>query len=318
MLNHLTPQRLATVERFFQTRNDSDLLGCYAWTQAVSSGLLPILGDFEVAFRNALHRSLSLYYSNGQSTSFDWMMPRPNPAYASNPGARPFLLAHHSMGVGSRDNIAKAMGTIMAKKPRGYVITPDDVVAALSFGFWEKIIESLDHRSHRANHPGLQANILGQVVPHASLSLGQSFGDLAFKDRLTRLLTRVRDIRNRIGHHDAIWSVPEFDTRGHVGFIPRRPRHAAAALDKAAEKVAWLAGWIDPAIPAYMRQTDHWWSFKALLNRQALAIYRQRGGCIETFKTMLDQAASPAAIGSRRPEKARQILDRIKLRSHHF
>ena len=91
MLSHLTQQRLAPVRHFFRTQDDDDLLGCYAWAQAVSSGLLPILGDFEISLRNALHRSLSHYYSNQQTDSFNWMVPRPNPT--PNP-VKPYLITH--------------------------------------------------------------------------------------------------------------------------------------------------------------------------------------------------------------------------------
>ena len=80
ILKHLTVPRLATVQAFFKTKTDQDLLGCYAWNQAVGAGLLPILGDLEVTLRNALHRALSQHFGNVDS--FDWMMPRPNPAHA--------------------------------------------------------------------------------------------------------------------------------------------------------------------------------------------------------------------------------------------
>ena len=133
MLSHFNQQRLATVNSFFQAKDNTDLLGCYVWAQAVSSGLLPILGDFEVTLRNALHRSLSLHYSNPAVDSFDWMMQRPNPV--PNP-AKPFISAHHSMSISSQKNIEE----VLRKKPRA---TPDDVVASLSFGFWEKLIDAL-------------------------------------------------------------------------------------------------------------------------------------------------------------------------------
>ena len=48
MLKHLTAPRLATIQAFFKTASEQDILGCYGWSQAVGAGLLPILGDFEV------------------------------------------------------------------------------------------------------------------------------------------------------------------------------------------------------------------------------------------------------------------------------
>lgn len=315
MLTHLTPKRLATVQRFFRTQNDRDLLGCYAWTQALSSGMLPILGDFEVALRNALHRALSLHYSGGVHESFDWMMPRPNPAVARNPNAPAYISAHHKMGKHAKDNIQSAMSNVARAKHRGYVVSQDDIVAALSFGFWEKLIESLGHPSHPA---GLQEAILSQALPYAPVAASADYGDEPFRLRVRDLLMRIRDIRNRIGHHDAIWTTPEFDDVGRVGFIPRKPRHTITNMAAAMEKVAWLAGWIDPPIPDYMKQTDHWWTFNVLLSRDALAVYRQRGGNVETYKTLLGQPSGQAPCRQRRPEKIRQLLARVEKRRYHF
>ncbi|WP_323935310.1 hypothetical protein [Aeromonas caviae] len=305
MLSHLTQQRLATVRHFFRTKDDDDLLGCYAWAQAVSSGLLPILGDFEITLRNALHRSLSLHYSNQQADSFNWMIPRPNPA--PNP-LKPFITPLHRMAVQSIQNVQ----SVITKKPAA---TPDDIVAALPFGFWENLIASLDHVSHSRLHPNLQYDILSAAFPHAPLQQGLNFGDPQFKQDLTNLLYRIRDIRNRVGHHDAIWRIPEFNSSGAVGFTPRHPRHTVISIAQAINKIAWLAGWIDPAIPVYMQRTSHWSALKALLTRQALATYRFHGGC----KSL--HLESPGKMRRSKPEGAKKIVSRIKqrkLNSYHF
>lgn len=302
---HLNQQRLNAVEQFFHSKNETDLLGCYVWTQAVAAGLLPILGDFEVTLRNALHRSLSKHYSQGEFDSFDWMMRRHNPI-PNHPN--PFMRAHHNMSSGSQQNILD----IADKKTTP---TPDDVVAALSFGFWEKIIASLDHPAHSKKHPTLQEDILSRAIPHAPQSPGFTFGEPNFKKQVVALLNRVRDIRNRVGHHDAIWKTPEFDDLGVIGFIPREPRHTIISINKAIEKIAGMAGWIDPSIPVYMRQTRHWTALKSLLTRQTLATYRLHGGC----KSL--HLESPGKMRRSKPENAEKIMSRIKqrkLHSYHF
>jgi len=76
MLKHLTLPRLATLQAFFKTKTDQDLLGCYAWNQAVGSALLPILGDLEVALRDALHRALSQHFG-GIDSLLDDAAPQP-------------------------------------------------------------------------------------------------------------------------------------------------------------------------------------------------------------------------------------------------
>jgi hypothetical protein len=295
MLQHLTAPRLATIQSFFRTTSDKDVLGCYAWSQAVGAGLLPILGDFEVALRNSLHRALSRHF--GQVDSFDWMMQRPNPAYARNPAAPPVLPARHKMNARSAQDVSGVVAKIKGKRPHGYVVSPDDVVAALPFGFWEVLIGGLSHTSQPA---ALEAAILSAVFPHAVASHGTA----AFRKRVMDLLKRIRDVRNRIGHHDALWAVPEFNDQGAIGFIPRRPRHTINSLRLFADRICWLAGWIDPEIPIYIRRSDHWWTLGALLNRQALVAYRLTGGEAGTYRAILDDTRLPRS-GSKKISKRR-------------
>ena len=66
-------------------------------------------------------------------------------------------------------------------------------------------------------------------------------GDRAFVDQLKGLLYQLRDIRNRIGHHDQLWKTAEFDLHGNRGFIPRRPRHTLISLHKFLDRISWMA-----------------------------------------------------------------------------
>lgn len=285
MLAHLAAPRLATLQSFFKTKSEKDTLGCYAWNQAIGAGMLPMLGDLEVSFRNALHRALSQHY--GGVSSFNWMMQRANPAHAINPAAPAFLAARHSLPPKSVQDVANIVGKIQSRKPSSYVVTPDDVVAALPFGFWEVLIAALGHVSHA---PGIQAIVLAAAFPHAPDTLAVPYGDKAFKTRITNLLKVIRQIRNRIGHHDSLWGTPEFDSHGTVGFIPRRPRHTVISLRRFSRQICWLAGWIDPNISSYIQGSDHWWSLQALLHRRALVAYRNLGGRIGSYRAALHLA----------------------------
>lgn len=300
MLNHLAAPRMAAVQQFFQTSTDEDLLGCYAWCQAVSSGLLPILGDFEVALRNDLHIALSQYY--GHSNSFNWMMERKNPIAGAQP-----LPSLHKMSAKTKQNIDSVVQKIHKRN-----VAPDDVVAALPFGFWEQIINSLDHKSQPA---GLQAAILSKVFPCAPNLSTCPYGDKLFKERVVNLLGLIRNVRNRIGHHDSIWAIPEFDEFGKVGFVPRKPRHTINSLQLFAQRISWFSGWIDPAIPQYMQNSDHWWSFYALLDRHSLAIYRKTGGSIGTYEKVLKQKQNTKR---HRRNRGNEFFKNLKTYQFHY
>jgi hypothetical protein len=295
---HLTAPRLKTLDAFFVTTSESDLFGCYAWTQAVGAALLPILGDLEVSLRNALHRGLSQYYSGADS--FEWMLKtRPN---LSNPAEPTYW---HKLNRNTHDDVLGAVTKIEKRKGRSNA-TVDDIVAKVPFGFWETIIKGLKHKSHPV---GMQASVLGIAFPNAPDLATTLYGDAAFVDRMANLLSQVRDVRNRIGHHDQIWRTPEFDSHGNLGFIPRRPRQTVNSLRLLADQIAWLAGWIDPGITEYIKASDHWWSLQALLTREALIVYRKNGGRIGTYEAVI--RLTPTHEVEAWPNRSPDIPERI-------
>jgi len=273
MKNHFTAPRLASVERFFQSDSSTDLMGCYAWCQALSAALLPLLGDFEVSLRNALHRSLSQFYMGADSAP--WMLPIAGPLRANAPPPK----TPHAMSPNDKKDIA---GIVDRRAKKGRLVSQDDIVAAVSFGFWEQLVNGLG----RAQHPhGLQKAVLSSAFPCAPP--GTDYASTAFREQLVRLLKMVRDVRNRVGHHDAIWAIPEFCSDGHAGFIPRRPRHTLTSTKLFARRIIWLASWIDPAIGAHIERSDHWACLQTLLSRHALATYRFRGGRANTYHALI-------------------------------
>lgn len=314
MLTHFAAPRLATLAAFFKTTSDRDLLGCYAWNQAVAAGLFPLLGDFEVALRNALHVALSQYY--GSLDSFNWMLPRPNPAHLANPAAPETLPSIHLMTAKTRQELVGLMGKIKTKKGSAYLVTPDDIVAGLHFGFWEVLIKGLDNSIHP---PGLQGAILSTVFSNAPDTVSVPQGHPDFKLRVTRLLLRLRDVRNRIGHHDSLWTTPEFNKQGNLGFFPRRPRHTVRSLRLYSDNLCWLAGWIDPKISTYIQESDHWFTLQALFSREALITYRTQGGRIGTYQAVLANTPFPhqAKVGHK-PRVSGRIAQRALLRSYFY
>ena len=117
MLSYLAAPRMAAISRFFHAASDDHQLGAYAWTQAVAAALWPVMGDFEVSLRNAIHRALSLHY--GEVESFDWMCQRPNCALSVKAKMLP---AWHCMSKRQQTDIEKSREqvkkSIAISKPR--------------------------------------------------------------------------------------------------------------------------------------------------------------------------------------------------------
>ena len=170
MYAHLTAPRSAAVQQFFQTRSPRDLMGAYSWCQAVGAALLPIMGDLEVALRNSLHAALSQHF--GQQNSYPWMLSTP----AAKPSVKP-APAPHKLSSQAQQDIQKVVGKHQRKykKPAA----PDDVVAALSFGFWEQIISALTHKAHPE---GLKESIMKAAFPYAPDTQITAYSDNALID----------------------------------------------------------------------------------------------------------------------------------------
>lgn len=208
----------------------------------------------------------------------------------------------------THEDVLGAVGKIAKKKGKGNA-TVDDIVAKVPFGFWETIIKGLKHKSHPA---GMQASVLSIAFPNAPDLATTPYDDAAFVDRLANLLSQVRDVRNRIGHHDQIWRTPEFDSYGNLGFIPRRPRQTVNSLRLLANQISWLAGWIDPEITNYIKASDHWWSLQALLTKEALTVYRKNGGRVGTYEAVIRMTPQHETVTwpnktPRTPEKIHRI-----------
>lgn len=144
----------------------------YTWNVEVSSAFWGVVHAFEVGLRNALHGRMSSRYQRG-----DWW-------------DDPTVKLHHVM-VKQRDQAKKDAGKVASKHQRQVVA--DDVVAALSFGFWGGLLGS---------GSGFQFETLyWQPFLHAAFP--------QFAGTRSQLHTEVESLRlfrNRIAHHEPIFA----------------------------------------------------------------------------------------------------------------
>ena len=167
--------RLLSAPRFntylHKTSNQGEALRLYTWNIEVSSAIWSELHALEVVIRNSLHDTLE-----GGFGRDDWWN-------------HPQVVFHNT----GRQQMTKAQNDASrACQRKGKSVTPDDIVAALSFGFWISLIglgaaqqyETLFWQPH-----------LIKAFPGYSGTRGQLSTDL----ETTRLL------RNRIAHHEPIF-----------------------------------------------------------------------------------------------------------------
>lgn len=204
----LSPQRLGPY--LARAEGDpADALGHYRWNLQLSESLYPLLHLNEVVLRNALHRALSQEFGTENWFHGLWLHPREQQA------------------------IEKALGEL---RKRGADATADRVIAELNFGFWCSLCDK------RYEH---QQTLWPKLFHHAPLA--QIPRRHRHRKGLSRAANRLRQLRNRVFHHEPIW---------HWRDLPQRHQHAKALLQ-----------WLNPSADAMLASLDHF----PLIHRQGWA-----------------------------------------------
>lgn len=147
-------------------------LKLYEWNLRLSSALMVPIAIAEVALRNAVDTALTSLYGTDWPWDPGFIKELPNP-----PGIR-FNPRRELIGTATRHVASKRSGK---------------VVADLKFVWWEKIL--------RARHEGTIWNHkFHEVFPNAPSGLPLS----ASREILRSSVEDVREVRNRIAHHEPI------------------------------------------------------------------------------------------------------------------
>lgn len=167
-----------SAERFQKyAKGDEGLLpplARYLWNVRLSEALYPTLNCVEIGIRNSVHRSFSAEYG---------------PLWFDTPD---LLLKSETESVeAAKKTLSKA------RKP----LTPEGVVAELSFGFWTQLMS----KRHMSRNPSDAKDylkpwprLLRQTFPHVPKQ------ELT-RNKLEDPLNDIRKLRNRISHHEPIW-----------------------------------------------------------------------------------------------------------------
>lgn len=155
----------------------SKAIALYEWNASVSAAFWEEFSYFEVAFRNALDaRMVARHAALGRTGH--WIFD----------DAREF--GRDARGVGYHDqpyrDVAEAIRRVRVnRKPTD----PGQVISEISFGFWHQLVSK--------RHLGLWPD------------LASGFPNAPRRDQtlVREPVARLRDFRNRIGHHHRIWSL---------------------------------------------------------------------------------------------------------------
>jgi hypothetical protein len=223
-------------ERFDAYRQDGVIqavvLARYVWNMALCETFYSPLQIAEIALRNTIHRTLTT-----REGTEEW--------YAGITGLPPWQTTQ----------INECRRKIQdARKP----VTPGRMVAELNFGFWTAFF----NRRHHAQ-TGIGHLLAGSAFPHAPRLERVMY-------TLDRRLNKIRELRNRVFHHERIihWNDLDAQHAGIVeliGWISPELRDLALALDRytpvrKAGIDPWLnklrCHWPDPAITPAEKTKD--------------------------------------------------------------
>ncbi|CAA9232144.1 MAG: hypothetical protein AVDCRST_MAG93-927 [uncultured Chloroflexia bacterium] len=152
-------------------------LQLYALNTALSEALYTPLQMLEVALRNRFHTTLSAAHGPFWFNAAD------------------FLKVGHQV-----EQLQKAKELL---REQGKPLEPGRIVAALTFGFWTALLNTVYEDVWRTT-------LYRAMQPEARDEKGRGLN----RKSLTRPLTPLRELRNRVAHHEPIleWNLPKHHT----------------------------------------------------------------------------------------------------------
>jgi hypothetical protein len=174
-------------------------LSRYLLNMALSESLYPALQFAEIALRNAVHRELSIRC--GTDAWFDCPQARLTPW--------------------QQDKVAEAKEAL---RKRRKPLSPGRIVAELTFGFWTGFF------NHSHARTGIGSYLSKNAFPHAP-------ANEQYQAKLDRRWLEIRDLRNRVFHHERILHWKDLDARHRgileiIAWMSPELRQMAFALDR--------------------------------------------------------------------------------------
>lgn len=194
-------ERTISVPRFDSYRqqggDDCEALSKYLWNIALCESLYPVLHLVEVSYRNAVHSAIC-----ESPVGPNWLINESGALYS-----------------GELEKIKEAKEAL-AKRQK--MQTEAYLVAELSFGFWNSLLDS--------RYELLWRKIIKDVFPNTPRST-RTRGDLS------AVMSGIRNLRNSALHHHSIWHWADLKNKHAsiydvLGWICDSSTAAARAIDR--------------------------------------------------------------------------------------
>jgi hypothetical protein len=206
LVDSISKPRLKSYSILTGSQDTLALIGAYQWNKKIAAAIYPIIQCLEVSLRNATHLAATAHFGTpnwyGSVTkhvgnkSYQAFIKK-NPHEIGNyyrKGLTPSLRSNAKSWTSHHENMILAARKRLQENKK--TVRPDAVIAELMLGFWVGLFQREYNDIHSSNllwphlEPVVFPNLLAHERKHSVIK---------------QKLEVVKDIRNRISHHEPIW-----------------------------------------------------------------------------------------------------------------
>lgn len=181
--------------------NRQDAIHLYVWNTSISAAFYGPLQALEINLRNRINIQLS------EKHGTEWID-----------------ISKSNINFFHPDHVKRLQEAKEILKQKKSIITPSDIVARLSFGFWVLLLAG--HHEEKLWRPTLR-----NVFPH-----------IDSRRKARQILTKMKNLRNRIAHHEPIFNL-RLDNHYHlileiIGYISPKQKEFVEAYSRVEEIIS--------------------------------------------------------------------------------
>ncbi|EOI7435835.1 CAAX protease [Yersinia enterocolitica] len=281
--DYISPERLKIYVDILKLKPD-EAMGAYNWNKALCGAMQPLMHCLEITFRNAIDHGIRHNPPPGAvglwRTDANWIFDLPryvgDKTYIRQ-GKRfktdtlGNVIYRNRMPVYNRtvweeDCIRKVSTRI---KTAGKTATAERVISGLDFGFWTNFLSKTYEETR--NFSLLWPQLKEDIFPGTPKTTA--------RHKIDKKFSRIRELRNRLAHHEAIWKFQKEDAiTGKPDYS--QPIYGLAAslhlLRRAWDDILEALYWISPTRHAAFLAEGHHVRFCSLATEFGLFSFIDR------------------------------------------
>ena len=281
--DYISSERLKIYTDVLKLKPD-EALGGYNWNKALSAAMQPLLHCLEVTLRNAIDYAIRNNPPPGAKglwrTDAYWIYDLPryigDKMYIrqgkrfkvdkqGHPRTLPDGSPMYHFTAWEESCVRKVSKRI---NDAGKLLTPERVISGLDLGFWTNMLTAEYEESRN----------LSLLWPYLTSDVFPSRPAEIKRHHLENKFSRIRDLRNRQAHHEAMWKFQELGIQGKPDYS--RPIYGLNAslrlLHRAWEDILEALYWISPARHTAFMSEGHHIRFEMLATLEGLQSYTER------------------------------------------